>query len=73
MQNEMRRTVFPYRESPNRCILIYSEITPERGHPARLSHGNSTHAAGRMPALQDIRWFLGVRRLTNMSDCFINL
>jgi len=53
-------------------ILRCFENTPERGHPARLWRRNPTHAAGRMPALQGISWFLGARQRTGMSDCHEN-
>jgi len=46
------------------------ENTRERGHPARLSGRNSIPAAGRMPALPSISWFLGARHTTGMRDCF---
>jgi len=53
-------------------ILRCFEDIQERGHPARLSRRNCTHAAGRMPALPGTLWFLGARQPTSMSDCFEN-
>ena len=42
----------------------------ERGHRARLWCRNSTYAAGRMPALQGVSCFQGVRQRTGMRDRF---
>jgi hypothetical protein len=57
---------FPAPSGYNWC----SENTLERGHLARISRRKSTYAAGKMPALQGISYFLVARRRTGMSDCF---
>ena len=50
-------------------VLPFFENIRERGHPAHISGHNSTHGAGRMPALPDFSSFPDAHQPAGMSDC----